>query len=174
VVCGRIAANMNDENNPYLNFVNERLEAGDTLEEIRVRVENFYLSLSERCVHCSNKGVFLCDYVIGLEKAGTAIVPSRFIKDVGVTKPIEYDYTTLDSEMFTCDRLICADCRTQGRPEFYCGKDGTIFVPDYCKEHADCQPHWTELREMVMTAEQAQVIRNRGLMKLLARHPALA
>jgi hypothetical protein len=157
--------------NVYDEFINARLDEGQTIEQIESEIKKRLLPVAKLCAYCQNEGALLCDRVIGFEKKGVAIVPSRFIKDAGVTKPTEYDYIGFDSEMFTCDLLICNDCRTQGAPKFFCGQDGAVVIPDYCKEHA--KQGEVPLNEMVMTHVQAQVIRNRMRMRILAQHPCM-
>lgn len=69
-----------------------------------------------RCHHCNAPADHLCDYVLG------AASDDGFIH--------------LDSEIITCSRPVCDECRTVVAVSFDIHGPGTVETRDLCRDHA--------------------------------------
>jgi hypothetical protein len=106
------------------------------------------------CSVCGGPATLLCDYILAVEKAGRATPPASS----GVPP---YDYMSLDSRVFTCDRPLCDSCAVRGCVIFMCGESGGIVTEDFCPDHPARNPDVP-----VLTAEQADGLRNRRELRL--------
>lgn len=107
----------------------------------------------EACFQCGQPATHLCDYIIGREKVGT-------VKPEG--RPA-YDYTSLDAEVFTCDRPLCRGCAIHVGTMFFCGKEGGMESDDRCAEHAE-----SEMCTEVITREEAEARRLRSGFRVIS------
>ncbi len=123
----------------------------DRLREENAILRSKLLAIEGLCPFCKqNPAPLLCDAYLGMEVDPAHLPEHRYFKS--------------DGESYTCDLMICEECRTQGAAIFFNGGDDPadheIFVPDFCPIHHGCEL----LGEMLprITKEDADVWRRRA------------
>jgi hypothetical protein len=144
---------MTERDRKTIRRIAERLVAdGLTVERVRDEITGFALNAAEECLFCGQKATLLCDYTIGIEKAGTARGtggrPYNYATAGGEYSPFPDKRA---SEMFTCDAPMCEKCSTFINCLFL--NPGGAETVDYCKYHAQRTPL---TREPVITALEAE------------------
>lgn len=132
-----------------------------------------FISLENICPFCKEReSGLLCDVTIGLEctvQSGTDLRGDKWEKR---------QYVGMEGAIYTCDMMICDQCRTQGSPVFFNGgeywhikyEDGSsdgsesIVWPDYCPMHSSVE--WINSGGGAITEEEAIQWRNHAKMAL--------
>jgi len=142
---------------PYEAFIESRLAAGETDEQVQQRIKEAFLPTAELCHFCkSREATLLCDFPIGYEWRGDYVSQSCKVR-----------VATLESETFSCDRRICRECATAKPAMFVCriSDDGSdIANPEDCDSEDYCpacqkRTHLLQGKMKVLTKEDANALR---------------
>jgi hypothetical protein len=126
-----------------LDFVTEQRERGVSDEDILALVADALKT--PICPFCGERlATLLCDQVIGFEWKGETMPEGRKV-------------ISLDSDMFTCDRPICASCATNTGTIHYSGKVSGFDSRDLCPT---CHKAQYDDGMQCVTRSEADAIRN--------------
>lgn len=141
----------------YREFIASRLQAGESLDDIRQWFDAQFLPLTDRCAFCGKPSTLLCDRVIGLQYAGTS--------------PRGHDYTSIDLAPYTCDTPLCEGCAVNAGATHFSGDNGGFETTDYCPDCADKERVRRGVHAIpdVIKPEQADELRRARWMQLLYR-----
>jgi hypothetical protein len=115
------------------------------------------------CAYCGQPATLLCDFVFGFEIAGwtkcdgNAAYNANRLEEYVSGKGLPY--SSLNSEMYTCDAPICKACSRCEGTVFVCGdkKHSRAETVDICFHHEGRE--LSASRPMCITAEQAERLR---------------
>jgi hypothetical protein len=138
----------------YEIFVQQKLNAGESIELITSRIENALLPLKDRCAFCGSKATLACDYILGWTNMLEVKRPNE--------KP-HWVFNTKESTPLTCDTTLCPSCAVHRGMTFACGQDGYVETEDWCPDHTG-----DGTKAVPMTEPEAEALRKRRRMRLLA------
>jgi hypothetical protein len=137
----------------YDQFIQSRLTAGESIEEITAHLHSALEPLAKRCAFCGLKAELFCDYIVGW----TNMEPSKHSKQNMV-------FNTKTSMPLTCDMPLCAACAVQRGMRTSTGESFNYAeTEDWCPDHQD-----SDGNPVPMTDKEAESCRKQRRMVLLA------